>query len=164
MAGRLILLAILAAQSRPAAPPSCTAPEHRQFDFWVGDWVVHNPKGQQVGTNRIEKIENGCGLQESWRATGGGTGRSLNLYRPVTKTWTQAWVGGGGVLVLEGAFDGKQMRLEGESIGAKGARLRDRITWSPLDGEKVRQLWEQSADGGKSWTVAFDGTYSRANR
>ena len=156
----LLFLAFLA-PTQPTTPPPCTAPEHRQFDFWVGEWVVHNPKGQQVGTNHIERVEGGCGLQESWRATNGGTGRSLNFYRPATKTWIQAWVGGGGVLVLEGVFDGRQMRLHGESIGPKGARLRDRITWSPLDGGKVRQLWEQSPDDGKTWTIAFDGTYSR---
>ena len=157
----LMLLTILAAQTQPGAPHPCTAPEYRQFDFWVGEWVVHNPKGQQVGTNRIEKIENGCGLQENWRATSGGTGRSLNFYRPATKTWVQAWVGGGTGLVLIGGYDGRQMRLEGESIGASGKLVRDRISWSPLEGGKVRQLWEQSSDEGKTWTVAFDGTYSR---
>jgi hypothetical protein len=25
----------------------------------------------------------------------------------------------------------------------------------------VRQLWEQSSDGGATWTVAFDGTYTK---
>jgi hypothetical protein len=24
----------------------------------------------------------------------------------------------------------------------------------------VRQVWESSTDGGKTWTVAFDGTYT----
>jgi hypothetical protein len=27
--------------------------------------------------------------------------------------------------------------------------------------DRVRQLWEQSRDDGKSWTVAFDGDYRR---
>jgi hypothetical protein len=26
---------------------------------------------------------------------------------------------------------------------------------------EYRQFWEKSADGGKTWTVAFDGTYSK---
>ena len=54
MAG-LFLLTFLLAQA--PSPQPCSTAEHRQFDFWVGDWVVHNPQGQQVGTNRIEKIE-----------------------------------------------------------------------------------------------------------
>ncbi len=120
-------------------------------------------KGQQVGTNRIEKVENGCGIAESWRSAGGVTGRSLNFYRPATETWFQAWVGAGTALILEGRYDGQRMRLEGESLNPKGARVRNRITWSPLEGGKVRQLWEQSADAGKTWTVAFDGTYSRTS-
>ncbi len=35
-----------------------------------------------------------------------------------------------------------------------------RITWSQLDGGRVRQLWESSTDG-KEWKVTFDGTYTR---
>lgn len=160
-AAALVLAMVALAQQPPSKPPACTGAEYQQFDFWIGEWVVHNPKGTQVGTNRIEKIENGCGLQETWRATGGGTGRSLNFYRPATKTWTQAWVGGGASLLLEGTFDGRRMRLEGDSIGAKGARVRDRITWTPQPQGTVRQHWEQSSDNGKTWTTAFDGTYSR---
>lgn len=158
----LLLLALAAQTPAPAPPPACESAEHRQFDFWVGDWTVHDPKGRQVGTNRIEKIENGCGIEERWRSANGGTGRSLNFYRPSSKTWVQAWVGSGAVLVLEGTYADGRMRLEGESLGPKGVRLRNRITWSTLDGGKVRQLWEQSAEGGKTWTVAFDGTYTRS--
>jgi hypothetical protein len=154
----LFLLTLFLAQA-PARPP-CSSPEYRQFDFWVGEWVVHNPKGQQVGTNRIEKIENGCGLQENWTASNGNTGRSINAYHPVRGKWVQAWVGGGGTLLLEGGYDGEKMLLSGASIGASGGTMRDRITWSPVAGGKVRQVWEQSADEGKTWTVAFDGTYS----
>lgn len=154
----LLLLALL----QGPAPSPCSAPEYHQFDFWIGDWVVHNPKGQRVGTNRVERIENGCGIQENWTSGTGMTGRSINFYRPLTKTWVQAWAGADGLtLVLEGRLDGGRMRLEGQSLGPKGERLHDRVTWSPLADGKVRQFWEQSADGGKTWTVAFDGTYSR---
>jgi hypothetical protein len=153
-----LLLAFLLAQA-PAAPP-CSSPEYRQFDFWVGDWIVYNPRGQQVGTNRIEKIEGGCGLQENWVAASGGTGRSINAYHATTGKWVQHWVGAGGsVLLLEGGYDGEKMMLTGRSLSA-GKETRDRITWSRVPGGKVRQLWEQSTDGQKTWTVAFDGIYS----
>jgi hypothetical protein len=36
-----------------------------------------------------------------------------------------------------------------------------RIIWSINDDRSVRQLWESSEDGGKTWTVAFDGNYVR---
>ena len=155
-----LIAGLLLVQAQPPQRPPCSAPEHRQFDFWVGDWVVHNPKGQQVGTNRIEKVENGCAIQENWTSAGGGTGRSINFYEPVSKRWVQAWAGGGTVLLLQGAFVGGKMILEGRSPGPSGAEVRDRITWSRLGGGKILQFWEQSADGGKTWTVAFDGTYS----
>jgi hypothetical protein len=158
----LEIIVLAALLQTPAAPPGCTAPEHRQFDFWVGEWVVRGPKGQQAGINRIEKVENGCAIQENWTASNGTTGRSLNFYNPASKTWRQAWAGGGGVLILEGTFDGKQMVLQGESFDPKGARVRDRITWSPLEGGMLRQLWEQSSDGGKTWSIVFDGRYSPA--
>jgi hypothetical protein len=156
----MVAALLLAAQAPPSPPPSCNAPEHRQFDFWVGDWVVHGPQGRQAGTNRIEKVENGCAIQENWTSASGGTGRSINFYEPVSKRWVQAWAGGGGVLLLQGAYDGEKMVLEGTSLGPSGA-VRDRVTWSRVADGKVRQFWQQSADGGKTWTVAFDGTYSK---
>lgn len=158
----LLFAFVLLTQATPPPASPCAAPEFRQFDFWVGDWVVHGPKGQQVGTNRIEKVEGGCAILENWTNARGVTGRSLNVYRPATMTWTQAWAGSDGLtLILEGRFHDGKMTLEGTSRGPKGERLHDRVTWSRLNDGKVRQFWEQSADEGKTWSVAFDGTYSR---
>jgi hypothetical protein len=33
------------------------------------------------------------------------------------------------------------------------------MTFSPLPEGKVRQLFEQSIDGGQTWKTGFDGTY-----
>jgi len=52
------------------------------------------------------------------------------------------------------------MVLKSAAPAKKGAPI-DRITWEPLPGGDVRQLWEQSSDGGATWTVAFDGRYTR---
>jgi hypothetical protein len=163
MSAFLLAMLLLAQAQPPASPPPCSAPEHRQFDFWVGEWVVSGPKGQQAGINRIEKVENGCAIQENWTSARGPTGRSLNIYDPASKRWIQVWAGAdGSLLLLQGAYDGGKMVMEGTSIGQSGTEVRDRITWSPLPGSRVRHLWEQSSDGGKTWSVIFDGTYSRA--
>jgi hypothetical protein len=77
---RVVLSAALAAALGSVAvgaqgpqPAPCAAPEYREFDFWIGDWVVTRPDGKPAGTNRIERIAGGCGLQETWTAaTGGG--------------------------------------------------------------------------------------------
>jgi hypothetical protein len=35
----------------------------------------------------------------------------------------------------------------------------NRIIWEQTAPGRVRQLWESSRDGGKTWTVAYDGRY-----
>ena len=42
-----------AAQTPGNAPAPCAAAEHRQFDFWIGEWDVTNPAGAVAGKNRI---------------------------------------------------------------------------------------------------------------
>lgn len=155
----LVLPAGLNAQTGPALPP-----ESRQFDFWIGEWDVTTPDGKPAGSSRIERIANGAGLLENWTgypAPTGGNGKSLNAYNPARKQWQQFWVGaGGGVLELAGGLVGKDMVLVGEH-GVGGARLTEKITWTPNADGSVRQHWEQSKDGGKTWTTAFDGLYRK---
>ncbi|HVO88757.1 MAG TPA: hypothetical protein VMV45_09455 [Casimicrobiaceae bacterium] len=147
-----------------ADSPSCTSPEYRQFDFWLGDWQVAGPTGKPVGRNRITAIHNGCALQEQWTGNGGSTGTSLNTYDASRKRWHQTWVdNGGNLLLLEGSFADGRMTLSGatQRAEATGTDLQ-RITWTPQPDGRVRQLWEASEDDGKSWKVVFDGWYSKA--
>jgi len=151
-----------AAQTPLVQPKPCSTPEYRQFDFWVGDWEVRGPKGAVVGTNRIERIENGCALQESWLGTGGITGRSLNAYSSADRQWHQAWIGSSGqFLHLVGRLRASEMVLEGQSMNAASKPTIERVTWTPMPDGRVRQFWQQSIDGGKTWTTSFDGMYSR---
>ncbi|MBV8858050.1 MAG: alpha/beta hydrolase [Acidobacteria bacterium] len=55
-----------AARAERAQQPCMSAPEHRQFDFWVGEWDVRNARGRPVGTSRIERVEDGCVIMENW--------------------------------------------------------------------------------------------------
>jgi len=163
---RLLAIPITAALLLPAPAaeerPPCSAPAHRQFDFWVGEWEVRAPDGALAGTNRITTIQSGCALQENWEGASGTTGTSLNAYDPARGRWHQTWVDShGSLLLLEGEFKEGKMVLAGATPSPKGGTLRDRITWEPTSGGAVRQLWEQSSDGGKSWSVAFDGRYTR---
>lgn len=148
----------------PAAPPACDAPEHRQFDFWLGDWDVSTPDGKLAGRNTITRIVGGCALHEHWVGRGGFTGQSLNGWNRHTKQWHQTWVdSSGGRLELAGAAEGGGMHLEGRTPHADeaGRFVLQRIRWSLLPEGRIRQLWESSSDNGVSWTVAFDGTYQR---
>ena len=149
--------------STPAAPPS-PPPVNHEFDFWLGDWNVTTPDGKPAGTNRIESVSNGRGLLEDWvgdPAVGGGNGKSLNAYNLSKKEWQQFWIGsGGGVLELSGGLVGGKMVLTGSHV-VRGATLNERISYTPNGDGSVRQVWDQSRDGGKTWTNVFDGIYRR---
>lgn len=138
------------AQNPPPSPP----PEASQFDFWIGEWEVTVPGGKVAGTNRIERISNGRGLLENWTGSGGFSGKSLNAYNTAKKCWQQYWVGSDGtVLELSGGLNGDGAMVLSDAT--------NRITWTPHEDGSVRQLWETTKDGGRTWAVAFDGKYVR---
>ena len=58
--------------------------------------------------------------------------------------------------------DGK-MILSGETVDTEkpGGKVDNRISWQPLPDGRVRQLWETSADKGRTWATSFDGYYTR---
>lgn len=143
-----------------AAPAACTDPVAHQFDFWIGRWEV-TEHGKPAGTSHIEQILEGCALLENWSSAQGGAGKSLNFYDRADGLWHQTWVDqGGSVLYLAGGFRDGAMRLEGSRPATpQQAATRHRITWTPLPGGKVRQLWESSPVDQESWAVQFDGLY-----
>jgi len=156
----LAMAADLSAQ-QPVPPP--LPPESRQFDFWLGEWDVAAPDGKPAGSSRIELIASGAGLLENWTGyplSSGENGKSINANRG-KQCWQQFWIGnGGGVLELAGGLVGRDMVLTGEHT-VSGRRLTEKITWTPNTDGSVRQHWEQSTDGGKTWTDAFDGLYRK---
>lgn len=142
-----------------AATPCMFQAESRQFDFWIGEWNVMTPQNQQAGTSSIQRIVGGCVIFENWTGTGGGDGKSFNFYDAGKKKWRQVWVGiGGNVVDFEGEYKDGAMRYTSVSTAANGQKTLGRMTFFNL-GDKVRQLWETSTDDGKTWTIAFDGTY-----
>jgi hypothetical protein len=151
------------AQGASTPPPRlCTSAEHRQFDFWLGRWEVFTPDGKKAGENAIEVAHGGCVLIERWQGGGGFSGTSLNSWDARARLWRQHWVDNqGGLLQLAGGLDGARMVLasEGPHPRKPSVALRQRIAWTPLPDGAVRQHWEQSEDGGATWTSVFDGRY-----
>lgn len=148
----------------PSALMRCTAPEHRQFDFWIGEWdVFGGPQGDRpVGSSRIERSENSCWLVEHWRGATGNHGTSTNAWDAQHKVWRQFWVGGDGVVLrLEGGLQGKAMVMSGELPKSKGGTQRQRISWAPQDDGSVIQQWDVSDDEGANWNSSFRGVYRR---
>ena len=156
----LAVSAQLAGAQQPAAP--CSAPEHRQFDFWIGEWEVTAATGQRAGTNLIERVLGGCALQESWTGAGPSRGRSLNAWDPGDNKWHQTWIDNSGTMLhLSGGIVNGEMVLEGQRRLADGTDVTDRITWTPNADGTLRQVWQSSRDRGMRWTMVFDGTYRR---
>ncbi len=136
--------------------PSCQTPEHRAFDFWVGEWVVYGPAGRVAGHNTIELVLGGCALHESWESASGGGGHSYTFYDAAADKWHQTWIdAGGSALYLDGEWTGEAMVL---SDGT------NRITWTQIEGGGVRQHWETTTDAGATWSTAFDGQYVPARQ
>lgn len=151
--------------SSQAAPAPCSQEEHRAFDFWVGDWVVTNLDGAELGRNTIELTEGGCLLVENWTSAQGGTGKSMNYWDPAEKLWKQVWVSTNGSV---GHFNGGLMRegvmvLEGDMLSADGSALLLKGTWTLQNDGRVRQLFEQSTDKGATWSTWFDGYYAKSD-
>jgi hypothetical protein len=145
----------------PPAPACSDAVKSHQFDFWVGEWDV-TEGGEAAGTNSVRAIVDGCVVQENWRGARGSAGTSLNYYDPRDAHWHQHWVWRNGTtLELAGDYADHRMVLEGDSPMRDGGTVHQRVTWFDNPDGTVRQLWEQSKDGGATWEVAFDGLYRR---
>jgi hypothetical protein len=142
--------------AQPAAP--CADPEFRQFDFWVGEWavtVVGQPAGTPPTPSDITMDPSGCAVFENFF---NGAGRSINLFNPADGNWHQTFVFSNGQrLILVGGLEGDEMIMEQPNPpGSPGSF--NHWTWTPLPGGQVRQLQEQSTDGGAT-IFGFDGTY-----
>ena len=178
---RLALLITIAIGAAPVAaqtptttlpPYLCeTAAEHHQFDFWIGRWDVTpwqaaapTPQ-QQLGTNDVHPILHHCVISENWTGAKGDEGKSYNYYDRNLKRWRQVWVADrGGVLDYTGEYRDGAMRFTGWTLDAKGNRVEQRLTFFNVAPDTVRQLFESSTDGGKTWTPGFDGRYVRRHQ
>lgn len=149
----------------------CSAPQYKEFDFWLGEWEVQSAAGQILGRNRITQKYGGCVVVEEWESAAGGSGSSFNFYDQPTKQWHQFWVDATGTNWLSSDKQGNPVTLRG---GIRGGAMvltshpdtlpsigPTRATWRPQPDGGVRQTFESSSDGGKTWTNSFDGFYKK---
>ncbi|MCI0524273.1 MAG: hypothetical protein L0Y75_03335, partial [Acidobacteria bacterium] len=141
------------ANAQPPAEPCGAKPEYRQFDFWIGEWDVQ-AGGQRAGTNSVQLILDKCVVFENWSGARGMNGKSFNIYNAAKGKWQQTWVDSrGNVLELHGEFKDGAMRFAGETPSRSGGRTLHKLSFFPLEGGRVRQLWESSQDEGKTWST-----------
>jgi hypothetical protein len=144
------------------APPNCTAPEHHQFDFWIGKWEVANTADHQpAGSSLIEQVYGGCTLRENWTETG-YSGGSLNTYSTVDKRWHQTWTDSTGTWreFVGGLENGKMVLIwRHPSVREPGKTAQERMIFTPNADGSVRQYSDQSLDG-TTWSLKYDYTYT----
>ncbi len=145
-----------AAAQTPSA--SCSTPEHRQLDFWIGDWDTYDMSDttKVVARNVVTSILGGCALREDYRQEDGLRGESYSLWDAARGVWHQSWVTNrGSLLLLEGRFEKSRMVMTAPEKQPDGSSALLRGTWWP-EGRNVRSTAERSKDGGKTWTPVFD--------
>lgn len=157
---------------REQTQPCAVRPQFRQMDFWVGEWDVMSPQGQKVGESVVRLDAGECIVSESTTVTPpilsgqvAYTVRSMSMYVPRRNKWQfRSFDSLGQLIEMSGEFADGVMRFTGENVYQDGRRNLDRVTFSqPVPGQ-VRQLWEQSSDGGANWRVLLDGTFVRKGR
>lgn len=164
VAALALMTATAAAGQTSAPPPACETPEHRQFDFWVGNWDVHRTDtNQRVARSLIEKLYGGCAVRENWMPIGGAGGGSLNSWRPAEKKWRQTWTDtGNNWNEYAGGMEAGMMVLTGTSAKAAGTTVPVRMTYERKPDGSVVQTGYQSADGGKTWSLTYQYAYRSA--
>jgi hypothetical protein len=132
----------------PDPTNTCTRPEDRQFDFWLGEWTfAQTVPVTSGGVNSITRDSFGCLILENFN---GGRGRSISFFSRVDNQWHQTYIDtSGNRLTMAGAFDGSRMQLYSSPGG--------RWSWEPLDPSQVRYFGETMSGG--AWTVTFDSRY-----
>ncbi len=152
----LLLPAALAAQT--GQRPTCDAAEFRQFDYWVGEWTVHDTTGRQIAESSIRRAASGCAIAEEWRPIGGQVGVSHSWYEPGDGRWHQQWISAGWNARFHGGLVDGNMTLISEP-GANGAITR--MVYTQPRRDVVLQVLHNSTDGGATWTPSFVGEYRR---
>lgn len=143
----------------------CDDPEFTQFDFWIGDWdVTATGTGVRQGTSHIAKEMGGCVVWENWSSAGSPYfGKSYNTYNVNLKRWEQYWVDNfAGVMFFHGNLrDGVMDYWTDDVAQAGGGTLLRHLQFFNLGSGKVRQFSQGSTDGGKTWNVEYDLTYTK---
>ena len=150
------------------APNPCAAAEQKQLDFWVGEWDLTWP-GERAGevdhgTNSIQRILDGCVVQESFSGQNAMhlRGTSVSTFDAKAGKWKQTWVDNeGGYLDFVGEFKDGEMILRREAIRKDGTKILQRMVWKNIAANELDWSWEASHDGGKTWQVQWPIHYKR---
>lgn len=150
--------------SAQAAGPCETDDSYRMLDFLLGEWRLVSG-GETVGRSRVEKLEDGCLIAESWSFVDGRSGRTYSSFDPAANVWRRFSVSNRGLIVRsEATVDGEELVFDGEYVAADGrsSNWRERLSFE-ADG-RVSRIAGTSRRAGRPSTVLFEGHYVPAGR
>ena len=149
----------------------------RDFDFWMGEWNVHNRRLRErlAGSDEWDEFHSrvaarplpaGLGNEDVYCTDfdGGFVGMSFRFFDPKTELWSIYWADSRRPGVLDppvvGEFDGDTGVFEGTDV-FKGRRIVVRFIWSGVTTPTPR--WEQafSQDGGETWETNWIMDFTR---
>ena len=151
------------------------AEAERQFDFWLGQWDVHNRFIAEDGSERIVEAEaliwpalDGQVVVEHWRSLSDAwpmRGFSMRAYNPATDRWTIAlcWPGQGPARI--GVMEGRFRNGRGEFFPPdtpEGDRPTSRFTFSDAGPNSLR--WDGASpvgDDERAWRTNWIMEWSR---
>ena len=140
----------------------CSAPQARQFDFWLGEWdLTWGDDGK--GSNTITTRYDGCVIEENFNGapTMDFRGMSVSTYNPPAELWQQTWVDSQGRYIhLTGKFEDGKMMLVNQPPLSDG-RLLFRMVFYNIQPDSLDWDWERSEDGGKNWELRWRIHYQR---
>jgi hypothetical protein len=161
----IILITLSFSSAAQKDPCNCCSDQHKQFDFWVGEWEVYDHRDTLVGKNTILKLQGNCLLQENWTSKT-MTGTSYNWYNQTDSTWNQVWVDNQGYqLELKGKFRNGRMVMKSKLLkGQNVDRYYNQISWEAKQDGSVVQIWEIYDKENKLIREIFRGIYKRKTR
>ncbi len=159
----LCIISILSNAQNASNQKPCSSPEASQFDFWVGNWEL-TWNDTSHGTNRIQKIMDGCTVNENFYDPAMKySGSSWSVYNPQLKLWQQTWVDNqGGYITLSGKFENGKMTLTTEPRKLpNGKEIISRMVFYNISPEKFDWRWESTKDNGATWQTDWLIHYKR---
>lgn len=165
----------LSAQNGASGP--CDGPRHRQFDFWIGSWVIEQTIFDGGGTDEtfaaeteVRRALDGCAIVEEWRgrvrfpwegmaAPDSLYGLSVRSFDETVGRWSIHWM------------DSRRPQFSGPFIGEfregtgiftrrrdlpDGSHLLTRIVFDEIEQNSVRWRLSVSNDDGRNWRVLWE--------